>query len=374
MKRRILSIVVALLLVLGVLGAIGAVKASQIGAMIDAGESYRPPAIGVTTATVRTESWESSSTAIGTAVATQSISIATEVPGTVRALRFESGEAVTRGEVLLTLDDSVERAQMASAAAEVDLARITLTRVQSLAGRDAIAQSELDIARARLAQAEASVASLRATLAKRTIRAPFAGRLGIREVDLGEVVQPGAPLVSLQSLDPIYVDFRLPERALSSLSAGYAIRARSDLFPDETLEGTIETLDTRVDERTRSVLIRAVLPNPDERIRPGMALDIEAVRPTRREVRAIPSSAVLYAPYGDSIYVVRTQDERMTAEQVFVRLGERRGDLVEVIEGLEAGLRIVSTGAFKLQNGVEIREENDTAPPEAQIDPRPENR
>ena len=374
MKRRIFSLVVALLLVLGVLGGIGAVKASQIGAMIEAGESYRPPAIGVTTAPVRTESWDSATTAIGTAVATQSISVAAEVPGTVRTLRFESGETVTRGEVLLTLDDSIERAQLASAVAEVELAQVTLARVESLAGRDAVAQSELDVARARLAQAQASVSALRATIAKRTIRAPFAGRLGIREVDLGEVVQPGAPLVSLQSLDPIYVDFRLPERSLSTVTTGNALRATSALFPGEVLEGRVETIDTRVDERTRSVLVRAVLPNPDERIRPGMSLDVEAVRPARREVRAIPSSGVIYAPYGDSVFVVRTEGERMTAEQVFVRLGERRGDLVEVIEGLEAGLRIVSTGAFKLQNGVEIREENETAPPEARVDPRPENR
>ena len=374
MKRRVLSIVVALLLVVGVLGAIGAVKASQIGAMIEAGESYRPPAIGVTTAPTRTESWDSASTAIGTAVATQSISVAPEVPGTARTLRFESGDTVTRGEVLLTLDDSIERAQLASAVAEVELAQVTLSRVESLAGRDAVAQSELDVARARLAQAQASVTALRATIAKRTIRAPFAGRLGIREVDLGEVVQPGAPLVSLQALDPIYVDFRLPERALSTVSVGNELRATSALFPGETLEGRVETIDTRVDERTRSVLVRAVLPNPDERIRPGMSLDVEAVRPAPRQVLAIPSSGVIYAPYGDSVFVVRTEGERMTAEQVFVRLGERRGDLVEVVEGLEPGLRIVSTGAFKLQNGVEIREENETAPPDAQVDPRPENR
>ncbi|MCB9601646.1 MAG: efflux RND transporter periplasmic adaptor subunit [Sandaracinus sp.] len=374
MKRRVLPVVISLVLVLGILGAIGAVKASQIGAMIEAGESYRPPAIGVTTDAVRAESWESATTAIGTAVATQAIALATEVPGTVRTLRIESGASVTRGQVLLTLDDSIERAQLASARAEAELARLTLGRYQSLAGRDALAQAELDTARARLTQAEASVTQLQATIAKRTIRAPFAGRLGIREVDLGEVVQPGTPLVSLQALDPIYVDFRLPERAVSALSPGYVIRATSEVFPGETLEGRIETIDPRVDATTRSVLVRAVVANADERIRPGMFLDVEAVQPSRRELLAIPSSSVIYAPYGDSVYVVRAEDERLTAEQRFVRLGERRGDLVEVIEGLESGQRVVTTGAFKLQNGVEIREENEVAPAEARVDPRPENR
>jgi membrane fusion protein (multidrug efflux system) len=172
-KRRILSILAAVLLTVGVLGAIGAVKAAQIGAMIEDGESYRPPAIGVTTAPVRSEEWESGTTAIGTAVATQSIELASEVPGAIRTLRFESGALVERGQILVTLDDATERAQLASALAEVELARVTLARTESLAGRDAISQSELDIARARKAQAEASVAGIRASLGKRTLRAPF---------------------------------------------------------------------------------------------------------------------------------------------------------------------------------------------------------
>lgn len=227
------------------------------------------------------------------------------MPGTIRTLRFESGALVERGQVLVTLDDATERAQLASALAEVELSRVTLARIESLAGRDAISQSELDVARARKAQAEASVAGIRASLGKRTLRAPFRGRLGIREADLGEVIQPGTPIVTLQSLDPIYVDFRLPERAVASLAVGYEIRATSEMFPDEVLTGRVETLDTRIDASTRSIRVRATLPNPDERIRPGMFLDVEVMRPTRRAVIAIPNSAVLYAPYGDSVYVVR---------------------------------------------------------------------
>ena len=351
MKRRVKLVVVALVAVIAVVGAIGGVKAAQIGAMIEEGESFVPPPIGVTTAEVDTAEWETTVSAIGTAVATQEVMLTPEVPGRITALRFESGETVERGQVLVTLDTATERAQLASARAEVELANITLERMQALAGRGAVSQAEFDTARARKAQADASVQGLRAVIAQKTLRAPFSGRLGIREADLGQVLQPGTPIVSLQSLDPIYVDFQVPENMLASLEAGYAVVATSDAFPEESFRGTIQTINNRVETSTRNVRIRAEIPNPDERLRPGMFLDVEVVRPQQRRIVAVPNTAVLYAPYGDSVYIVdEGENGGLVARQMFVRLGERRGDLVEVVSGLEADQTVVSTGAFKLQN------------------------
>ncbi|MEM9074739.1 MAG: efflux RND transporter periplasmic adaptor subunit [Myxococcota bacterium] len=368
-------IAASLIAVVVVVGAIGAVKAAQIGAMIEAGSSFVPPPIGVSTAEAESSEWESSSSAIGTAVATQEVMIASEVPGTVRSLRFDSGEEVRRGQVLVTLDSSTERAQLASAQAEAQLAAINLRRMEELVGRGAVSQSDLDTARARKAQADASIAGLRATIAKKTLRAPFAGRLGIREVDLGEVLQPGTPIVSLQSLSEIYVEFQVPEQTLSQLQVGLAVRATSDAFPDEVLTGTIHTIDSRVDEATRNIRVRALVPNEGERIRPGMFLEVDVVQPQVRQVLAVPNTSVLYAPYGDSVYVVdEGEGGTLQARQVFVRLGERRGDLVAVESGLEAGQTVVTTGAFKLQNGAAVTVNNEVTPPDAVADPNPENR
>lgn len=372
--KRAKPVAVALVCVVLIVGAIGAVKAAQIGAMIEEGENFVPPPIGITAAEATTVEWETSVSAIGTAVAQNDVMIAAEVPGRVRSIRFESGAEVDAGDVLVTLDSAPERAQLRSAQAEVQLANLTFERMQALAGRGAVSQADFDQARARKAQAEASVAGLRATIAQKTLRAPFAGRLGIREADLGEVLQPGSPIVSLQTLDPLYVDFNVPARQLSALAVGLEVNARSDVFPSLTLTGTIQTIDTRVRESTRNIRVRAEVRNEGEQIRPGMFLDVEVVQPQQREVLVIPNTAVLYAPYGDSIYVIEEHDGALIAQQRFVRLGERRGDLVEVAEGLQNGQQVATTGAFKLQNGAAVTIEEDVVPSEPVANPTPENR
>lgn len=375
MGKKIKQIVIALVVVLVVAGAIGAVKAAQIGAMIEAGESFEPPPIGVTTAEVLAAEWESLTAAIGTAEAVQGVTIASEVPGTVTSLRFESGEEVDQGQVLATLDASTERAQLASARAQLELAELTLRRARTLAERSAVSRAELEQAQAQEAQARAQIAALRATIAKKTIRAPFAGRLGIRQADLGEILQPGSPIVSLQSTGPIFVDFDVPEQALRTLEVGHEVRATSDSYPGEPFVGTIETIDAAIDRSTRNVRVRARFPDEGDRMRPGMFLQVEVVRPERREVVAVPNTAVLYAPYGDSVYVVEEgEGDQLVAKQTFVRLGERRGDFVEVVEGLAAGQTVVSTGAFKLRNGAAITVENDVSTGEPSLEPEPENR
>jgi len=364
----------AVVLLLLVVGVIGGVKAAQIGAMIEAGEAFVPPPIGVTTAPVGSDTWEVTVSAIGTAVAIQSVDIASEVPGAVSALRFESGQEVEAGDVLLILDSAVERAQLRAARADSQLAGLTLDRSERLGAQGAIPTAELDGARARQAASGANVSLLQASIAKKTIRAPFAGRLGISDVEVGQIVQAGAPIVTLQRLDPIHVDFQVPARQLSSLTRGLAVRARSDSYPDEAFEGTIEIVDARVDGSTRNVRVRATIPNGDERLRPGMFLDVQVVQPQSRSVLMVPNTAVLYAPYGDSVYLVEESEGRTVGRQVFVRVGERRGDFVEVLSGVEEGQTVVATGAFKVQNGATLSIENDVAPPAAQVDPDPENR
>ncbi|MEM9190874.1 MAG: efflux RND transporter periplasmic adaptor subunit [Myxococcota bacterium] len=367
--KAIIGSILALLLVVS---AIAATKASQIMAMIEAGESFVPPPVGVTTVEAVATQWEATTTATGTAVANQEVMIASEVPGKVLSLRFASGDVVERGEVLVTLDAAVDRASLSSARAEAELADTDLNRTERLVQNSALAQADLDAARARRSQARAAARGLRAAIGKRTIRAPFAGRLGIREVDIGEIVDAGQPIVSLQNLDPVYVDFRVPDTSAGRIAVGHTIRVQSNAL-GSALEGRVEVIDPRIDPATRNVRIRASVPNPGEQIRSGMFLDVEAIEPQLLDVVVIPNTAVLYAPYGNSVYVVNEQDDGLVAEQLFVRLGERRGDLVAIASGLEAGQTVVSTGAFKLQNGMAVVLQNDVAPAPAEAEPQPED-
>ena len=376
MKKKALTIGLALVAVLLVAGVLGGIKAAQVGAMIEAGESFEPPPIAVTTSEVVGAGWASTLSAVGTVVAVNDVEVASEVPGMVKALRFDSGDSVRSGQVLVVLDSSLERAQLASAQAEARLADADLRRQRELTGAGAATPASLDAAEARKAQADASVTSIQTTIRKKTIRAPFAGRVGIREVDLGQILSPGTPVATLRSLDPIYVEFTLPEQSLARIAMGQKVRATTDVFPGAEWEGEVRTINTSVDESTRNVRVRALVSNEDERLRPGMFFDVEVLGESETEVLTIPVTAVLYAPYGDSVYVIDSGEEddgSLTAKQTFVRLGERRGDLVAVVSGLEAGQTVVSTGAFKLQNGIAVTVENEISP-EAELEPDPEDR
>jgi membrane fusion protein (multidrug efflux system) len=377
MKNKAKSISLALAVVVVVVLVLGAMKAAQIRAMMAAGESFVPPAQAVTTAPVREVEWSSELSAVGSLVAVQGVTVSTEVPGTVKSIVFESGQHVEEGDLLVRLDTSVERAELASAVASARLAKAELARRTNLPPAGAVSQAEVDATAAESTRAAARVANMKAVIAKKTIRAPFAGRLGIRQADLGEVLQPGAPIVSLQSFDPIYADFSLPQQALSRVAEGNTVLVTTDAFPDMTWEGEVDVIDAEVDVSTRNFRVRALIENPGGELRPGMFVDVKVRQPEKRELLAIPSSSVLFAPYGDSVYVLEPQDEdsdppRYTVEQRFVRLGERRGDLVAVLSGLEPDDVVVSTGAFKLQNGTTVTVRDDLAP-DASTDPTPPN-
>jgi membrane fusion protein (multidrug efflux system) len=353
------------------------VKASQIVKMIGAGKSFVPPPESVTSAKAEKAEWVPMKSAIGTLVAFRGATLGAELPGTVREVHFDSGTFVRKGQVLLKLDTSAEEAQLASAEADESLARLNLERARSLREGGANTPADLDLAVARAKAAAAAVEVLRATIAKKTIRAPFDGRIAIRQVELGQVISAGAPVASLQSVDPIYAEFSLPQQALAELRMGQKAHMHVDIFPDAEWDGAITTINSEVDPSTRNVRIRATFPNRDGRLRPGMFAKVEVQSSDARTVLAIPATAVLFAPYGDSVFVVEERKDAAgkatpVAQQKFVRLGERRGDLVAVESGLAPGETVVTSGAFKLRNGMAVAIHNELAP-DVRLAPKPEN-
>jgi len=375
MKSRTRQWVVVIVGLVVVIGILVGVKAGQIVSMVRAGESFVPPPEAVTSAKVEATRWETASEAIGSLVAVRGVVLGAELPGTVREIAFESGTFVKRGAVLVKLDTSAEEAQLASAVAEASLAKLSLERAERLRRGEANAQADLDAAEARAKQASATVANLRATIAKKTIRAPFDGRIAIRQVELGQVVSPGTPIASLQSVSPIHADFWLPQQALAELRPGQRARLRIDAFNGAKWDGEITTINPEVDAATRNVRVRATFENQDGRLRPGMFAKVEVLSPETRPVLVIPATAVIFAPYGDSVFSIEQKKDEAgktvaIARQKFVRTGERRGDVVAVTGGLEAGEMVVSSGAFKLRNGTAVAVNNALAP-DAQLAPKP---
>jgi membrane fusion protein (multidrug efflux system) len=375
-RTKIKQWAVALVALLLTVGFLGAVKAGQIGKMVESGKSFVPPPETVSSAPAQRVEWEDTRAGIATLVASRGVTLGAELPGVVRHIGFDSGASVKRGDLLVRLDTSTEEAQLAAAEADASLARLNLERARSLRAGEANSQADLDTAQARARSAEAAVSSLRATIAKKTIRAPFDGRIAIRQIELGQAVSPGTPLASLQSVTPIHADFWLPQQALADLRSGQRVRMRIDTFPDARWDGEITTVNPEVDVATRNVRVRATFPNQDGRLRPGMFANVEVLSSERRPVLVIPATAAIFAPYGDSVFVIEEKQgdaQQAIARQKFVRLGERRGDFVEVVSGLEPGEVVVSSGGFKLRNGVAVAVNNALAP-EAQVSPRPDDR
>ncbi|HEX9289470.1 MAG TPA: efflux RND transporter periplasmic adaptor subunit [Anaeromyxobacteraceae bacterium] len=370
-KQRIV-VAVGLVLVAGIL--VG-VKAGQIVTMVRAGESFVPPPEAVTSTKVEAARWEGTRAAIGSLVAVRGVTLGAEVPGRVREITFESGGSVRRGAVLVKLDTSAEETQLDSAAADATLAKLNLARTRRLRQGEANAQADLDAAEARAKQADAAVANLKAVIAKKTVRAPFDGRIAIRQVELGQIVSPGTPIASLQAVSPIHADFWLPQQALADLRSGQRARMRTDTFRDAAWDGVITTINPEVDPATRNVRVRATFPNDDGRLRPGMFANVEVLSSDARPVLTIPATAVIFAPYGDSVFAIEQDKDRAgktvaVARQKFVRLGERRGDLIAVVSGLRAGETLVGSGAFKLRNGTAVAV-NDALAPKPQLAPKP---
>jgi membrane fusion protein (multidrug efflux system) len=369
-----IGIIAGLLVVAGTLGG---VKAAQIGSMIKAGKSFVPPPESVATAKVETVTWAATRAGVATLVAVQGVTLSAELPGLVREIGFQSGTSVRRGQAVVKLDTSAEEAQLAAAVADASLARLNLERAVALRQGGSSSQADLDVAEARAKQADAAVQTLQATIAKKTIRAPFDGRIAIRQVELGQVLAAGTPIASLQSVSPIYAEFWVPQQGLADLRLRQRVRMRVDIFPGPSWEGEVTTINPEVDVATRNVRVRATFENPDGRLKPGMFANVEVVSAETRPVLAVPATAVIYAPYGDSVFVLDEKGDGPAkgpvARQRSVRLGERRGDFVEVVSGLVAGETVVSGGAFKLRNGSAVAVNNALAP-DVELAPRPADR
>jgi len=375
MKSKTKQRIAVLFALLAVTGILVGIKAGQIVTMVKASESFVPPPEAVTSARVESTEWQTTRAAIGSLVAVRGVTLGAEVPGIVREISFESGSSVKRGTSLVKLDSSAEEAELEAASADASLARLTLERTKKLREKQANAAADLDSAEARAAQTSATVANLKAVIAKKTVRAPFDGRISIRQVELGQILSPGTPIASLQTVDPIYADFWLPQQALAELRRGQPSRLRTDAFPAGEWDGQVTVINPEVDPTTRNVRVRATFPNRDGRLVPGMFANVEVLSEEKRPVLIIPATSVLFAPYGDTVFVIVDKPDaagKMTSvvHQQFVRVGERRGDLVAVISGLEAGQSVVSTGGFKLRNGQRVAV-NNTLAPKAELTPKP---
>ena len=375
MKKRIFFAVLGLVVLIAVLGA---VKALQIRKMIARGKTFVPPAETVTTAQVKADSWETALTAVGTLNAVQGVTVAAELSGKVVKIAFEPGTAVRKGDLLLKQDTSSEEAQLPGAISQANLVRANLKRADQLLAEGIIAQADHDTAVANADQGKAQADNIRATIAKKTIRAPFSGRLGIRQANLGQILSEGNPIVTLQALDPIYVDFTLPQQQLGQVHLGLPVRVTGDALAGDTIQGRVTAISPQVDADTRNIKVEATLSNRSEKLRPGMFVNVAVGLPVRSQVLALPGTAVLYAPYGDSVFIVEEKKADkggkggLVLRQQFVRLGEKKGDFVAVTSGIKDGETIVSTGVFKLRNGQAVVIDNKLAPP-FQKSPKPEN-
>ena len=371
-RKRIVFVVLGLAILIA---ALSAVKAVQINAMIDQGKKFVPPPETVTTAAAKAESWEVALTAVGSLTAVQGVTVAAEQLGKVVEIAFEPGTNVKKGDLLVRQDTSSEEARLPGAVAEANQARTALERDARMLEEQIISQAAYDASVARYEKAKAEAENLRAMIGKKTIRAPFGGRLGIRQANLGQILREGDPIVTLQSLDPIYVNFTLPQQELPRLRPGLAVRVTCDCLTGQKIDGRITAVNPLVDAETRNVQIQATVANRPEKLRPGMFVNVAVGLPVRQQVLTIPATAVLYAPYGDSVFAVGDDSQGKggkAVRQQFVRLGEKRGDFVAVTEGLKEGESIVSTGVFKLRNGQAVVVDNRLAPP-FRKEPRPEN-
>jgi membrane fusion protein (multidrug efflux system) len=372
-KRMLVMLTLTLLFI----GALGFVKFKQIQTAIAQGAAFQPPPEAVTTITAAQEQWSSTINAIGTVAAVRGVTVSADLPGIVDQILFESGDAVREGQVLAILDTRQEQAQMAAAEAQRVLARLNFNRMQELLDQQVISKAEYDSATAQSRQSEARVGEIRASIERKTIRAPFSGVLGIRQINRGQYLAGGDPVVPLQSLNPIYVNFGVPQQAIGQVRVGRSVRITTESVNNLALEARVTAIDSVVDQTTRNVQVQATLANPTGKLQPGMFVQTELLVGANQPVIALPASAISYAPYGDSVFVVaEMKDDKGHAyrgvRQQFVKLGPARGDQVAVVSGITAGDEVVTSGVFKLRNGAAVQINNKVKPGNNSA-PKPEN-
>lgn len=354
---------------------LGAVKAAQVKKMASA--PHTMPAASVTTAKAVADSWHSSLSAIGTLAPVEGVTVSADADGVIVRIAVENGAAVKAGDLLVELDASTERPQLAAAEARAELARLSLARAKDLLDRQVNSKSEFDAASAQSKQVAAEIEALKALIAKKQVRAPFDGRVGLRQVNVGQFVGRGAALMPLQKLNPIYVNFSVPQRQLPYLSLGQKLSIVVDAFAAEKYEATVTAINSQVDAATRNISVQATLANDREQLRAGMFARVEVQLPQAEPVIVVPATAIAYASYGNSVFVVEKMKgpdgaEFLGVRQQPVKLGATRGDLVAITGGVKAGDEIATAGVFKLRNGLPVQV-NNTVQPASSPAPKPSN-
>jgi membrane fusion protein, multidrug efflux system len=361
LKRMLIMLAV----VVAFIAVVGGYKFMQIKAAMS--QSYAPPPEAVTTVIVQPVSWNTTLNAIGTVAAAQGVTVSADLPGVVSEIDFDSGRAVNKGDILVRLDSKQERAQLASAEAAVTWTKASHDRAKELAAKGIGAQEAFDKADADYKQAVAQVGEIRATIDRKTIRAPFSGVLGIRQINLGQYLAAGAPIVTLQALRPAYVNFSVPQQEIGKLPIGTTVAVTSDALGGATESGTIKALESVIDEATRNVRVQAVFDNASGKLRPGMFVETSLARGAAANVIPLPASAISYAPFGDSVFIVENikgPDGKTFkgVRQQFVKLAGSRGDQVGVLTGLKPGEEVVTSGVFKLRPGAAVIVNNSVQP------------
>lgn len=371
-----------------VIGGLAYVKFSQISSLIAMGEQMQaagPPPETVNVAKAEQQVWEATLSSVGTITAVRGLSLSTEVPGTVTGLHFESGQSVKAGQVLAELDTSVERAQLASLQSRLDYAKLTANRSRTLEDAGVVGQAQVDGDEAQERTLSRDIGALRAQISRKTIRAPFAGKLGIRTVNLGQYLNPGSPVTTLESNESVYVDFALPQQRSPDVPLGTTVRVNVEGIDGPASDAVVSAVDPNVDPTSRTVKFRATVPNQDGHLRQGMFVKVVVVLPKAAAQVTVPATALVHASFGDSVFVVEekradgsvpapTKEGQpvKVARQQFVRVGEARGDFVAIVDGVTAGQEVVMAGAFKLRNGsTVVIDPNAVVTP--QLSPKPEN-
>lgn len=375
MLKKVFLAVLATSLLIGVLVYI---KLDQFTVMGDAAAKMVMPPQTVSAMQVQDTEWEQVITATGSVSAVQGVTVSAEVGGRITQIAFQSADSVSAGQTLLQMDTASEDSQLASAQAAAALAKAELARLRKLIKKNLAAEDSLDRSEAQVKETTAQVGVIKALIEKKTVKAPFSGRLGIRQVNLGQILSVGDPIVELQMLDPIYVDFSIPQQKLSQLQQNMQVKITSDAVPGKVFTGTISAINLEIDAKTRNILVRAKVENPEEQLRVGMFVNIEVLLPEKRRVLAVPSTAIHYATFGNSVFVIdetknsESGEPELILRQQFVVLGESRGDFIEVIKGLKPGEKVVTTGVFKLRGGMKVIIDNSLSP-EFNIKPSPKD-
>jgi membrane fusion protein (multidrug efflux system) len=373
-KRRRKGIVIALALLVAICVFAFGIKALQIGKMMSMPHTMPPTT--VSSVSVKEEDWAPRLTAVGSVSAVQGAVVSAELAGVVSEINFENGAEAKKGEVLMKLDASQEEALLRSAEAEAQLAKTDLERSRDLAIKKVVSGAEFDSAQSKFTRLNAVVDQMRSSITKKTLIAPFDGQLGIRQVNVGQMINAGQQVVPLTSLDPVFADFALPQQYLGQLTPGLEVHVTTDAIPGRVFNGKLTAINSMVDSSTRNITLQATLDNSDHALRPGMFAKAEVMLPEKHKTLVVPGSAISYAPFGDSVFVIekkkdeKTGKESQVIRQQFVRVGEARGDLVAITQGLKAGEIVVSTGVFKLRNGMTVTINNDLAP-NPQVHPNP---